>query len=244
MTIDKVYENLMDCVNKLEDGPRNRIKEYVQFERRDIENFEGVMAKVLLGCLDEIYAESAKTSGRGNTAKACKRILKASIRGDADLVWIGKDGYQYFTSGYHGVALENPIDFPMVDDSFHKCPGVEQVIHPDSLSKDYAFIDLPTINMIKQHKKLCKAEGRVVQEGKKKFYVWDFGENMPYVNADYLLDVMEALPNCQGWYDTKKPNFSPIFVTSDFGTGIIMPIRPKPSVVRQNDMDRFTNVKR
>ena len=74
---------------------------------------------------------------------------------------------------------------------------------------------------IEELKKIIKQDN----EQKNKFSVYDFGDDLPMVNARYLLDMLRIFPDAKIYRTANNPKNKAIFIDSAFGDGLIMPIR-------------------
>lgn len=58
----------------------------------------------------------------------------------------------------------------------------------------------------------------------KKRPVYDFGDDLPRVNARYLLDMLRIFPDARIYTTAHNPKNRAIFFESAFGDGLLMPI--------------------
>ena len=161
----------------------------------------------------EIYSmvrEDVLKSKGGTAYTALKRLLKnvGKYRSDMNGYWWDAEGRQCFCDGYRAVRL-----FPD-----HAVQGFEEVsgIDLDPIIKEdeeYTDLPLPTPGELKA----CIAE----QKGKdRKFY--DFDEDLPRVDANYLKDVMDILPGAKAKHCGLMKG---IIFKSEVGDGILLPVR-------------------
>ena len=55
---------------------------------------------------------------------------------------------------------------------------------------------------------------------------WDFGKDLPTVNAEYLLDMLELLPGCTATVSESRPIHSTIYFQAEgVGEGCLCPTR-------------------
>lgn len=177
------------------------------------------LAEAVAEARAEIFRQEAKNSGRSRILSAVKRIFSISELEKFAGGWIGKDGRQYFCSGFHGVALKNHL-------SVAECEGlesIESVVAPENLPENYIFLDIPDRATVSGH---IKTEKATRKRGQKNGVVWDFGEGNPIVNAEYLLDILDALPGATAYFSGNNPEISPIYFRGDDGDGVLLPVRP------------------
>ena len=162
----------------------------------------------------EIWAmareELSKSKG-GTAYSAMKRIVsKAYSRSDFDGAWIDSEGRQCVCDGYRAVRLKKPVS------GLPDAKGMDLDKVFTDMGDSFRPLPLPTPGELK----ICIAE----QKGReRKFY--DFGEEMPYVNAAYLKDVMDALPNAEAFYDTEHPYTGAIRFVAPGGDAVLLPVR-------------------
>lgn len=160
----------------------------------------------------EAESDSMKKQGRGSALQAVKRIAKnnyiKSRRG-----WFDFGGKQAFCDGCRAVILNDPIaGIPEVD-SFINLDGVVKMA--DHAEK----INLPSLAEVKTEIARQKAE-------EKKNKTYDFGEGNPMVDAEFLRDMLEALPGADAY--AAPGELSNIYFVAYSGEGILLPIRKQP----------------
>ena len=242
MKTEKVLEILSNYTASLEDA--DRIKEIVASRQRvrDLTP-EFTLANLMIDLREDIAATEMKASGRRSVLSGCKRILKTAEKefshSSLTRAWIGQDGRQYFCSGYHAVALVTPLDVPMQDPAeASRNSGLEQQLN--DVPARCIPVELPSLATVKTHLKICKAAHEYFVDNKKaKTVVWDFGPGIGLVNAQYLADILEALPgaNC---VSPEGSDIKPFFFRDDAGnSAILLPVRPK-DCTRERTADRYT----
>ena len=55
--------------------------------------------------------------------------------------------------------------------------------------------------------------------------VYDFGEDLPQVNARYLLDMLRIFPDAVAYRSASNPKNGAIFFESSAGDGLLLPLR-------------------
>ena len=166
----------------------------------------------------EIYLIAKEELGKskGGTAySAVKRFVKgcSDSRPDFKGVWYDAEDRQCMCDGYHVLRLKNHVD------GFNTVRGMDlDKCYP----KDYelvAELPMPTPGELKINKrKLDSYRGAQT--------VYDFGDDLPLVNADYLKNIMDCLPDAKA-YVTDHPLTGPIIFKSDRGDALLLPIRKK-----------------
>lgn len=100
----------------------------------------------------------------------------------------------------------------------------EELPRAEGLPLDYFFnvargwcLALPTVEELKA---IIKRSNET-----KTAAVYDFGEELPAVNARYLLDILRIFPDATAYRSAKNTKNAAIFFESTFGDGLLMPIR-------------------
>lgn len=238
MKTEKILEILTKYAAGLEEA--DEIQKIVASRQKVQDLTPGLMlANLMIDLREDIAAAGMKASGRSSILSACKRILKTagkSAREKFSRAWIGKDGRQYFCSGFHAIALASPVDVPMQDPAEATGNGAleRQVTEPPA---GCIPVDLPPLSMVKTHIKLCKASGE--HEEISKAVIWDFGPGVGIVNAQYLADILEAIPGARA-ISAPDTDTSPFFFQDDNGNaGILLSVHPKDRP-RERTADRYT----
>ena len=162
-----------------------------------------------------IYAMAKDELGKaksGTAYGAFKRIIKrnADIRKDLAGVWKDADGRSCVCDGYLAVRLKKPVD------GFESAPGMdmEKVFPKDSYFSDPVELALPTPGELKiNRKKLTSGKS-----------VYDFGDDLPMVDASFLKDVMDCLPGAKAITENHATH-KMIYFTSENGDAILLPVR-------------------
>ena len=233
MRTEKIYELLMEYVKTLPEEDRAVINHAVERHGYGVWSEPGTtLGQAIVGLKEKIAEESARGAGNTSVLRAMKRIIGESQNCNYAGAWIGKNGRQYVCSGYHGVAVDHHFDLPKVD-------GNESVEKTMQAEPDNTWIDLPmpSVATLRTHIKLSRAEW--LADGKPDRFraVWDFGEGRPYVNAQYLLDVLECLPDAVAY--VKPGMFYPVFFHNKNGIGVLLPIRPPVDSKREATAHRY-----
>ena len=164
----------------------------------------------------EIYSMAKDELGKakGGTAySAVKRFLKgcSPARPDLNGVWYDAEGRQCMCDGYHAMRLRNPVD------GFNEVKGMDLKTVWAGEDDNNTELSIPTPGEVKINKKKL-ARGT---DG------YDFGDGLPMVNAAYLKDIMDCLPNAKAYVDPRCGELSSIFFRSEDGDALLLPIRKR-----------------
>lgn len=163
----------------------------------------------------EIYnmAKNELGKAKGGTAySAFKRIIKRNgdIRKNLAGVWKDSEGRSCVCDGYLAIRLKKPME------GFESVPGMDldKVFPNSTYFTDPAKVEIPTPGELKIRK-------RKLTTGKA---VYDFGEDLPMVDASFLKDVMDCLPDAKAVTE-RNSTTKMLYFTSDSGDAILLPVR-------------------
>lgn len=217
MKNEKMLSGIMQYVAGMNEDDRNAINKIVKAEEK-IKLEYGIfpLANLIIDLKADIRAESAKTSGKANCYKSAMNIIKSAEREPLQGAWM-VDGKQYVCDGYRALRINNAIDLPALP-SIHQPPNMQSIFSESQ--KHSQRLDLPDIGELKAHIKIQKANKT---DRKQKIY-WDCGANKPLLDAEFLLSILEAFPDCKAFYGSMV---SPVYFTSNDGDAILCPVRRK-----------------
>lgn len=221
MNIEKLYdlacENLrLACVNQ-HDGNEEDGNGMFEIIKKDPEAMLHVsnhwsFTKVLPAIEMYVMAKEELGKAKGGTAySAFKRIIKrCENRAQLHGVWRDTEGRSCVCDGYLAVRLHKHVE------GFNEVNGVDlDKIFPDSTYfADPVELEIPTPGGLKINKRKLN-DGRTL---------YDFGEDLPLVDAKLLKDVMDCLPNAKAVAD-RGSTTKMIYFTSDAGDAILLPVR-------------------
>lgn len=161
---------------------------------------------------------------------AAERILKSAQKvqkGKPALhtTWEGREG-QYLTDGFRAARIKEKMPLPVlwgVHVGKFTYPDLDAFIDP--LTNSIApMVHLP-LPAKKDLRAFIKAERkRLFEMGERPIPRWEFGHGLPWVNAQYLLDMMDLLPGCTALYPEGRSDHEPIYFTAKNGDGILLPV--------------------
>lgn len=196
---------------------------------REIPGMGGKLATLTLDLKDAVAQDAARASGRGSARVAANRIIKNAIlrqsRGNLHGAWM-QDGKQCICDGYHAVILDSEIPgLPKVKEDMEKM-SLEGIFKP-LRTRAGVRLSLPTTGELKAAIRLHSAEEKAKKASKnRKPATWDFGKDLPTVNAEYLLDMLELLPGCTATVSESRPIISTIYFQAEgVGEGCLCPAR-------------------
>ena len=210
MTTEKTLEKTLEALTALTAGDTFRTRDLLQ-----------TIAEQLR---DDIRTAEAKKNGKTNALSAAKRILKAAQKQPRAALHKAFfiDGLQYICDGVRGVQLKNALPLEALPDNVETVQ-LNKIID-DAKKYNNIVLELPELKALKTYIKLCKAES------KQDFYFYDFGPGLPFVNAEFLADLLEILPGCKAYAKTNGFN---IFFESDDGRGLLCCVQPGKNAERK-----------
>lgn len=204
---------------------KNQIADYIQSEIDKL-NPKSEYDKKMIAQYNKLI--SAACGERKQTAqeKAIARILKNVPNTRESFMGIIEDAGKYCVlDGFRLVRFSTPFDgFPTVNTTFDTNRAI------GDKSRYNIKLELPTVKNLKADMKIAKLSGmdvnriHVIRKGKRLDFGYDFGYGMPMVNAKWLIDMIEALPDAAA-YAVKDYSCNPIYFTDGENDGILLPIR-------------------
>ena len=223
MKNEKMLERCLELALHLNDEDRALFDRCRSYPEIDIPGLPGLLSDLIRDLEADVASDTCKAAGRNNALSAAKRIFKVAMStGKSGLcgAW-EENGRQCLCDGYRGVRLVNhlpvdhipeyatPINLSNIVDGVIKNKGVE--------------IELPSIGELKAHIKVEKANKKIRKD--RDPVVWDFGEDLMLLDAEYLLDMLEILPGCKAYAASKGAALSPVYFESEAGDGVLLPRR-------------------
>lgn len=187
------------------------------------------LANLVLDLQNDLRTEEAKKSGKNKALAAAKRILKHSAKySPKEVTHYAQeydDGTQCVMDGYHAVkfAAKNKLPLEPMPESIRKSNDLFPIDGCIPRNNNYE-VELPSISDLKSHIKISKAENKAVKYSSGRTGVmYDFGDGLPLVNAEYLLDIMECLPEAKAYLNGNCKDKRAIYFTDGENEGVLMP---------------------
>ena len=188
---------------------------FERFKENPIKFKDNPYSEILSACaalIEDARTDMDKKAGNGSALTAAKRIIKAA-KGRAKLegAWTNADGLQCLCDGIRAVRLKNPLaGLPAssgidIDRFFTDAQRGEK-------------LTVPTAAELKQVLAAHKASGSKARP------VYDWGDGLPAVDAEYLRDMLAILPGAE-IHANECGALSPIYFDDNSGNGLLMPVR-------------------
>ena len=216
-------KNLVKTATANAEEVKNQIADYIQSEIDKL-NPKSEYDKKMIAQYNKLI--SAAVGERRQTAreKAIARIMKNCNREE----WTGviHDAEMFCVlDGFRLVRYAAPLEnFPTAAQTFDTNKAIGEK------SRYNIKLAMPTVKDLKADMKIAKLSGmdvnriHVIRKGKRLDFGYDFGYGMPMVNAKWLIDMIEALPDAAA-YAVKDYSCNPIYFTDGKNDGILLPIR-------------------
>ena len=215
-------KNLVKTATANAEEVKNQIAEYITSEIEKL-NPKSEYDKKMIAQYNKLI--SAAVGERRQTAqeKAIARIMKNCNREE----WTGviHDAEMYCVlDGFRLVRYAAPLDnFPTASQTFDTNKAI------GDKSRYNIKLALPTVKDLKADMKIAKLSGIDVNRihvinSKRMDFGYDFGFGLPMVNAKWLIDMLEALPDAAA-YAVEGRECNPLYFVSGKDDGILLPIR-------------------
>ena len=167
----------------------------------------------------EIRREEAKRSGTANRQKAAERVIKSArasmpFKEALHGAWITADGMQNLCDGFQAYRLREALPLEEIPANVQPL-DIARIV----LTNCGDVVPLPELSELRAYIKTEKARKKATKD--KSGVIYDFGEELPQINAEYLLTALELLPNCTAYAKAKNHY---IYFESEAGRGVILPI--------------------
>ena len=196
-------------------GEIDKLNPKRDYDKRTIEQYKKLLSVVAEKKLDKREKAAVRIVKNCSPAMSCKYM---GI--------IHDDNKYCILDGYRLVRFSAPVD------GIEDAPGTFDTVKAiGDKSKYSAALPLPTVKEIKDDMKLAKLAGtdinhiRITRTGKRIDCNYDFGYGLPMVNAKYLIDMIEALPEAIAYYNPEHALCNPIYFDGGEDDGILLPVR-------------------
>lgn len=182
---------------------------------------------------EEIRREASKHSGRATVYAAALRMLKAANEQPREALRGARpsaDGFIDICDGFRLLRLdastaptlpENPANLPEYIDAAR--------LYNETARGSSDPVQLPDPAELRAYIKTEKARKKAIKDKTPPLYTLttDAGA-LIYFNADFLLDMLEALPRAKAYAADRRDRaqYSAITFCADNGRGLLLPVRP------------------
>lgn len=230
MKNERRYQALCEMLQAYDAATGNRGADHViknpnEWINNAWQPFYANAATLLIEALEGMDNAKSDRSALAAIKRICKGTenMQAGLRGIIPSV--DADGRETFTicDGHRMVRLyQDPQSLPHVD--AEKAFSSKEINRIMDVQKYGEKLNLPTIAEIKAF--IAETKAKYGKDASRHPICID---NFIYVNPQYLLDMLQALPDCEAIRPTNKKH--PIYFKSDAGDGILLPV----NYVESND---------
>ena len=176
----------------------------------------------------EIRRKEAKYGGKFNRTKAAARVIKSAkashpFRECFHGAWNDSAGRQCICDGFQAYRLREPLPLEKIPENESPL-DLDRIVTPNQGES----LNLPDIAELRAYIKTEKA--RLKASEQPPIPIYDFGDGLPALNAEYLLTALELLPGCTATASKLRPLLNCVYFESDAGDGCICPIRKAATV--------------
>lgn len=167
----------------------------------------------------DLLREEAKKNGTAGKKKAADNILKQlKHHSNTGGAITAADGSQIIGGAYSLVKLIEPLPV-MPCKNTNGLPDYNYCLN-NARENNGATVHLPTVAELTAFIKERKAE-------KIKHISYDFGDGLPLVNAQYLLEIITLIPDAVCITSAKNPLAGSLYFKSKAGEGLLLPERKR-----------------
>jgi hypothetical protein len=204
-----------------------KIIDIIKRIKEDPELTRAALEELLADAEAELARECARAGGYTARLKAAQRIIKRCKKKfparEAFHDAIMHEDKQIFTDFYSAAALFEPLPLKTSTAPENEINSIIRCIE-GARGNEGAPLELPPLEELKAFIKIKKQESKGTKAAAG--IMWDFGENRPAVNAEFLLDIMEVFPDVKSATPSERsPLTGAIYFYSQHGEGVLCPIR-------------------
>lgn len=225
MTPEKTYQHVCemlhsydsatgnDAAAKLISGPSDFLRCFNPF-------YESAAALLL-----DAKTRMDKSSTSASVVSAVKRMTKSAVAGCNKYLqgMVCQKGLYCICDSYRILRLKEDVTSVPHIENTPSTPDLANLMK-QAIDSMNVKLDLPEEGDVKAYIARCKAAA-----GNKHTYSYQLAENV-YVDPQYLLDMLQALPGCTCYTDADKAGKATIYFVADNGDGVLLPVNPATAV--------------
>lgn len=238
MNAEKVLAALNEIIEQIDkDQLDYNFKKYFDRDMNSVESSYCGAPSMMADLCKALQMDILKSSDRykANRTKAVLRILKNSNKEQFTKAFIDDDGKEIVLDGYRAIYFASPVDGVPTTDNGDGFLSIRDSYFGKDISS-YDKLNLASLAELKAEFKIDKANNVGIDTGKKKktpIYAFgisadEYKRTTPIVNLQYLIDIIEAMPNAKAFYKTNRNGISTVyFVDDECNMAILLPFMPK-----------------
>ncbi len=223
MTNNKIYEGLLKYVNSLTKEEQEVINKLVESEEIVKSKTPSLfdLSNLIITLKNDIRTAEAKKTNKGSLLKLMQAIIKTATKNPNERIQGShiQNDYQYVTDNTMAARTHNIFNLPK--NATGDFLGCERIFNA-AINNNNIPLTLPDKGSLKSYITLQKAE-RKAGNIKTPHIEYDFGEELPTVDAEKLILILENTNNLEAY--ASENIFSVLYFKSEEVEIVLMPIR-------------------
>lgn len=174
----------------------------------------------------EIRDECNRESGKGSIGKAAERILKSGSQDSREALhkaFRGKKGI-LLCDGFRAVRFNLDTAPSLVEHpERYDYPDIDRII--DGSKRNDVPVNVPSLGELRAFIKTEKARLKAKKQKGVRLKLMEGSEYEIHLDAEFLLDMLEALPGATVTASGQKTAVSAVYFKAENGDGILLPLR-------------------
>lgn len=225
MTPEKTYQHVCEMLHSYDSATGNDAAAKVISDPSDFLRCFNPFYESAAALLLDAKTRMDKKASPASVVSAVKRMVKSAVAGPNRLLqgMVYQKGLYCVCDGYRILRLKEDVTCVPHIDNTPDTPDMANLMKPviDNMCQK---LDLPEESYVKAYIARCKAVA-----GNKHTYSYQLAKNV-YVNPQYLLDMLQALPECTCYTDADKAGKAMIYFVAENGDGVLLPVNPATAV--------------
>lgn len=251
MTSEKMLEMIMKVYDQLDAEEKKHTDYYLKNVSKEIfkNSFDNsTLTCASLGCTvgeiirvlkQDILNSENKTNGKSKQAAVIKSVIKIAKQENNCTKWHSThiiNGKQYALCGYYGLVFDEPVNGVPVSEDRQDDNAILNIFDFSSNINYDTELDIPDRAKLAAYIKTTKAKRKNMSKyAQKEPIIFDFGGDLPMVNAEYLLNVIDGLPDGKLMFSSSH-RLSPLHVIGSDGKAILLPIRKRSEGTQRTEL--------
>ena len=221
MTPEKTYQLVCEMLHSYDAATGNDAAEKVISDTSDFLRCFNPFYESAAALLLDAKTRMDKSSSSASVVSAVKRVVKAALEGRLQSLqgMVFQNEMYCVCDSYRILRLKEDVISVSHIENTPATPNLSDLMKA-AVDNQTLQIKLPSELDVKTYIARCKAAA-----GNKHTYSYQLAENV-YVNPQYLLDMLQALPGCQCYTDADKAGKAVLYFIADNGDGVLLPVNP------------------
>lgn len=225
MTPEKTYQLVCEMLHSYDAATGNDAAEKVISDTSDFLRCFNPFYESAAALLLDAKTRMDKKVSPASVVSAVKRITKAAVSGLNKYLqgMVYQKGMYCVCDGYRILRLnEDVTSVPHIENTPYT-PDLADLMK-SAIDNKCQKLYLPAESDVRTYIARCKAVA-----GNGHTYSYQLSENV-YVNPQYLLDMLQALPDCECWINPDSYGKGMIYFVAENGDGVLLPVNPGTAV--------------